>query len=346
MAKPIKITKCEVFGLRIPFDKRVRENMIRNYQRENSDRADYTPWIVRISTDAGITGIGEANAAPGPGASRVVGRSVWELLHDGSFGGAIMIAVYDVVGQAVGLPVCRLFSTTPRKTIQQIWWSHSFRPALMAAEAKLGVQLGYRVHKIKARPYEDTAEQVAAMVGAVPQDYQILVDANGSYGSAGKTLAVAEALKKYPQVKGFEQPIAHEDIVGYREIRKHLPFRLAVHWEAVDTRAFILESICDAFVVEDWHWGPALMAKGAMCELSGQKLWVENGLFSGISQVFQAHITAALPEVEYTISLTHIAEDDIVVEPFTLKDGVYHVPQKPGLGVTLDEAALKKYRVV
>src|SRR5512139_3476969 len=102
MAKPIKITKCEVFGLRIPFDKRVRENMIRNYQRENSDRADYTPWIVRISTDAGIIGIGEANADPRPGANRVVGRSVWELLHDGSVGGAIMIAVYDVVGQAVG----------------------------------------------------------------------------------------------------------------------------------------------------------------------------------------------------------------------------------------------------
>ncbi len=172
------------------------------------------------------------------------------------------------------------------------------------------------------------------------------MDANGSFESTGKTLAVAEALRRFHQVKGFEQPIAHEDIVGYREIRKHLPIRLAVHYEAVDTRSFMTESLCDAFVVEDWKWGPALTEKSELCKLTGQKLWVENGLFSGISQVFQAHQCAALPNVEFIISLTHVAEDDIVVEPFRVeKGGYYKIPQKPGLGVTLDEAALQKYRV-
>jgi L-alanine-DL-glutamate epimerase-like enolase superfamily enzyme len=46
------------------------------------------------------------------------------------------------------------------------------------------------------------------------------------------------------------------------------------------------------------------------------------------------------------ISLTHVAEDDIVVEPFVVeKGGYYRVPQKPGLGVTLDQKTLEKYRV-
>jgi L-alanine-DL-glutamate epimerase-like enolase superfamily enzyme len=40
-----------------------------------------------------------------------------------------------------------------------------------------------------------------------------------------------------------------------------------------------------------------------------------------------------------------MAEDDLVTEPFTMRDGYYHLPRRPGLGVTLDEAALDKYRV-
>lgn len=341
----MKITRTEAIGLRIPFAQRVRENMLANYRRENSDRADYPAWIVKIHTDAGPVGLGEASQDPRPSLAGLTGRSVWELLHDGSRGGAVMIAIYDLAAQAAGVPVARLFSSEPRRTIQQIWWSHSLRPALMQAEARRGLESGYTIHKIKARPYEDPVAQVAAIVDVVPQDYQILVDANGSFATPGKTLAVAEALRRFHQVKGLEQPIAHEDLAGYRQIRRDLPMRLAVHWEAVDARSFILESLCDAFVVEDFLWGPALMNKSALCELSGQKLWVENGLNTGISQVFQAHQAAALPNVEFTISLTHVAEDDIVIEPFVVKQGLYTVPQKPGLGVTLDENAMERFRI-
>jgi L-alanine-DL-glutamate epimerase-like enolase superfamily enzyme len=251
-----------------------------------------------------------------------------------------------LVAQSGGVPIAKLFSPKPRETVQHTWWSHCLRPALLQAEVKRGLELGYTVHKIKARPYEDPAEQIAAVADVAPRDYQIYLDANGSFGSPGKTLAAAQSLERFRQVKGFEQPIAHEDVVGYREIRKQLPIRLAVHYEAVDTRTFMLESLCDTFVVEDWKWGPALTEKSELCTLTGQKLWVENGLFSGISQVFQAHQCAALPSVEFIISLTHVAEDDIVVEPFQVeKGGFYRVPTKPGLGVTLDEAALAKYRI-
>jgi len=341
-----KIVRCEAFGLRIPFDRRVRENMQENYRRENMDRPDYKPWIVVIHTDAGLIGLGESTEDPRPRLAGITGRSVHDLLHNGALGPGIMIAVYDLVAQAAGVPVCKLFSPEPRKTVQQIWWSHCLRPALLQAEARRGLELGYMVHKVKARPYEDPVEQMAALTGVAPHDYQIYLDANGSFGSAGKALAVAESLRRFHQVKGFEQPIAHEDIAGYRQIRKALPLRLAVHYEAVDTRSFLLESLCDAFVVEDWRWGPALAEKSELCRLTGQKLWVENGLYTGISQVFQAHQCAALPNVEFTISLTHIGEDDLVEEPFHVdKGGFFHIPQKPGLGITLDRAAVEKYRV-
>ena len=343
----LKITKCEVIGLKIPFHERVRDNMQENYRREGIDRPDYKPWIVRLSTESGMVGVGESSRDPRAQAGSVAGKTAFELINNFTVTPAIMMAVYDLVAQSGGVPIAKLFSPEPRPAVRQIWWSHCLRPKLLQAEAKRGIELGYSVHKVKARQYEEPAEQIAAMAEIVPHDYSIYMDANGSFGSAGRTLAVAEALRKFPQVKGFEQPVAHEDLVSYRQIRKSLPFRLAVHYEAVDVRSFLLESLVDAFVVEDWQWGPALEEKSELCKLTGQQLWVENGLHTGISQVFQAHQCAALPNVEFTISLTHIGEDDIVVEPFAVeKGGFYKIPKKPGLGVTLDQKAVEKYRVV
>ena len=43
--------------------------------------------------------------------------------------------------------------------------------------------------------------------------------------------------------------------------------------------------------------------------------------------------------------LSPFHEDDLMAEPFEMKDGFYTVPTKPGLGVSLDEAAIDKYRV-
>ena len=342
----LKITRTEAVKVHIPYVEHLRENILEGYRKENLPPNHLLRWVVKIYTDAALVGVGEAVLDPRPHLPRLPGRSVWELVHDVSIGPAATIAVYDLAAQAAGLPVSRLFSASPRPTIQQIWWSRSLSPKMMQTEAKRGVEAGYMVLKFKARPYEDLVDQVAAMVEVVPPDYQIFVDANASFVSVEKTLALAQALRKYPQVKGFEEPIPHEDTVGYRHLHANLPIRLAVHWGAVDTRTFILESLNDAFVVEDWLWGLPLMQKSALCALSGQKLWVENGLYSGISQAFQAHMAAAFPNIEFTISVTHISEDDLVIEPFVVeKGGFYKVPTKPGLGVTLDEKAVEKYRV-
>ena len=80
---------------------------------------------------------------------RLVGRSPWEFLLDDRLGG-ILMAVYDLIGQAASLPVSKLFAANPKSHIVQTWWSQCFPPGLMASEAKLGYELGYRVHKVKA----------------------------------------------------------------------------------------------------------------------------------------------------------------------------------------------------
>lgn len=338
----MRITKVEVIPTRIPFTELVRENMLENYRRENTNRPHYSPWVVRMHTEEGLVGLGETNHDARELLKKCVGRSPAEFLHDDSLRGSL-VAIYDLVAQAAGIPVSRLFSPSPAAQVQQIWWSHCLRPRLLQAETRRGLALGYTVHKIKARHYEDPVEQMSAIADIVPQDYTVWLDANSSFENHARTLAVAKALQKHHFVKGFEEPIPSSDLEGYRVLHQQLPLRLAVHWDKVDTRAFVLERLCDAFVVEDWLWGKAMLTKVGVTDYSRQRLWVENGLFTGISQVFQAHQAAALG-FEYTISLTHIGEDDLVVEPFTTEKGFYRVPTGPGLGVRLDEKALEKYR--
>lgn len=339
----MRITKIEAIPARIPFREIVRENMHENYRRENAGRTHYVPWVVLMHTDDGLVGLGETNHDARDLLPKCVGRSPAEFLHDDSLRG-VLVAIYDLAAQAAGAPVSRLFSPSPAATVQPIWWSHCLRPSLLQAEARRGIGLGYTVHKIKARPYEDPVEQISALADIVPHDDSVWLDANASFRNHARTLAAAEALKKYPFVKGFEEPIPSSDLDGYRALHEKLPLRLAVHWEKVDIRAFVLERLCDAFVVEDWLWGKAMLTK-----VGGHRL--QPAAIVGGERPVHRHL-AGVPgapggglRLRIHHHLTHIGEDDLVVEPFTVEKGFYRVPTGPGLGVTLDEAALDKYRI-
>ncbi len=106
---------------------------------------------------------------------------------------------------------------------------------------------------------------------------------------------------------------------------------------------FIREGLLDALVVGG-PIGKTTMQRALMAEATGVPLWIEHSIFTGVSQVFQAHQTAAFPGIEFAISITHVTQDDLMAEPFEMKNGRYEVPTKPGLGVHFDDEAVDKYR--
>jgi L-alanine-DL-glutamate epimerase-like enolase superfamily enzyme len=140
-----------------------------------------------------------------------------------------------------------------------------------------------------------------------------------------------------------ESPITYRDIEGFRQLKGKCPLRLAEHMGS-EPMAFLQEGLLQAWVIGG-PLGRTMAQRALMAEVTGVPLWVEYGTQSGIAQVFQAHQAAAYPAIEYTITCTHCLEDDFVVEPFVMEDGAYKLPRKPGLGVTLDENAVDKYRI-
>lgn len=341
----IRISGFELTPTRVPMDERVREAWQASFFRQNRFQTHYEPIIVRIKTDADVTGIGDA-MMPADQARRLLeqmtGHSPWEYLLDDRLGG-ILVAVYDMVGKIVGLPVSRLFSPDVKTHIQQTWWSQCFPPDLMASEAKRGADLGYRVHKVKARPWEDPIEQAEAICGAIPRDMRVWVDANAWWGSVGRTLFFTERLEKFHNYFAIESPIRREKVDGYRELKGKVALQVTEHMPA-DPMPFVREGLLSAFVVGG-PLGKGLVQRALMAEVTKIPLWVEHSIHSGVNQVFQAHQAAAFPGIEYAISVTHVLEDDLMSEPFTMKDGFYEVPTMPGLGVSLDENAIEKYRV-
>ncbi|UVI30057.1 enolase C-terminal domain-like protein [Paenibacillus spongiae] len=68
---------------------------------------------------------------------------------------------------------------------------------------------------------------------------------------------------------------------------------------------------------------------------------------TGILVAAGAHFAAAIPNgfmIEHTVSTSPLTRD-LVEEPITFKDGYVHVPDRPGLGVTVKEDIGNKYRV-
>ncbi len=343
-AAKARITSYEIIPTRVPMHERVREAWRKSYFLQNRFQTHFTPAIVRIAA-GDLTGIADA-MMPVDRAREIldsmIGHSPLEYLMDDRLGG-LLVAIYDLIGQAQEIPVSKLFASNPKPKIQQTWWSQCFPPELMASEAKLGAELGYRVHKVKARPWEDPIEQAAAICGVIPRDMRVWVDANAWWGSVGRTLFFCERLEKFHNYFAIESPIRRERIDGYRELKGQVSLQITEHMPQ-DPMPFVREGLVDAFVVGG-PLGKTLVRRALMAEVTKIPLWVEHSIESGVNQVFQAHQAAAFPGIEYTISITHVLEDDLMLEPFTMKDGFYEVPTKPGLGVSLDMNAIEKYRV-
>ena len=324
---------------------RVRDAWQRSFVQQGRFQTHYEPLIVRVFTDDGLVGIGDADmpaTSARPLLDSLVGTSPWDHLLDDRLGG-IIVAIYDLIGKAVGLPVARLFATRTKSRIRQTWWSQCFPPDLMAAEAKRGADLGYRVHKVKARPWEDPIAQAEAICSAIPNDMRVWVDANSWWGSVGRTLHFCERLARFHNYFAIESPFARERINDYRQLKGKTALQVTEHMPQ-DPMTFIREGLVDAFVVGK-PMGRTLVQRALMAEQTRIPLWVQHSTSSGVNQVFQAHQAAAFPGIAYAISITHVLEDDLMLEPFTMNHGFYEVPRGPGLGVSLDMDAIEKYRI-
>lgn len=269
------------------------------------------------------------------------------------------IAVRDAMGKALQQPLYNLLGgcCQPRIPLE---WSVSMADEVetMIAESRRAVdEFGIRVLCLKAadrRGWRQDVKNFAAVRRALGDDIMIGVDPNTGWTMADALCAI-RALK--PMGLGYiEQPIARRDLKGMAEIRRAADGVPVMADEALftiqDAYALAEARAVDAYCIKLYKLGGITTAKkiGAIGEAANIQLNVGGlAVQSQLEAAAGAHFYASTPvsrmmgAAEFVMGLNATAKDPICPESdFVLRDGHVDVPRGPGLGINIDEAALKK----
>ena len=345
MSANLRITDIERIVVNVPFTPRNQEWNAREIWQWGISE------IIRITTDApGIVGYGETlphytwGRVPDEAIAQLKGRNPAEFLGDDSLGAGLQMALYDVVGQALGVPVYRLFNLPKVRDWCPIsWWTIDFPPEALAEEAKDAVAQGYTAYKTKARPWWDVYEQVEAISAASPNYLKLDLDWNQMLINAGNAAPVLTELDKYERVAIYESPIMQRDIEGHRQLRQKTTRPLALHFDNPPFRAVVRDEMCDGFVIGG---GVArVLRQGALSADFEKPFWLQL-VGVGLTTTLSLHLGTVLPFAQWpSVNCLNIYSDDLLVEPLTIQGGYGRVPEQPGLGVQVDEAALNRFKM-
>jgi len=344
MPASLRIKDVERITLRVPFtETAARWNALLVWQWQIVE-------IIRVTTDDGTVGYGETlphytwGRVSDEALERVRGRNPAELLGDTSFGAGLEMAIYDVVGKALGVPVYQLLNLPKvRDWCPIAWWNTKMSPEDLASEAQEAVAAGYIFHKFKTRPWFDVYEQVEAISAVTPEHYRLDLDWNGMLMNVGTATPVMQRLDKYDRVSIYEGPINQSDVEGMRELRRNVQKPIALHFGAPPFPTAMKEAVCDGFVIGGGV--STVLQQGQLAGAFEHPFWLQM-VGVGLVTALSAHLGAVLPFAQWpTITCMNNYTDDLLTEPLTIRGGYVQVPEGPGLGVGVNEEALVKYKM-
>lgn len=341
----LRIKDVERIVVNVPFTERCEEwNAREVWQWKISE-------VVRVTTGApDLVGYGETilhytwGKVSDEAIERVRGRNPADFLGDDSLGAGLQMALYDLVGKALGVPAYRLFNLTQVRAWCPIsWWTIDMPPDALAAEAKEAMAQGYTSYKTKARPWFDIYAQVAAMAKVTPPHFRLDLDWNMMLLNAGNAAPVLQELDREERIAIYESPIIQRDVEGHRQIRQKTTRPLALHFGDPPFPVAVRDEVCDGFVVAG---GVASILRQATLAAAFEKPFWLQMVGTGLTTALSVQLGAALPYAQWpAVNCMNNYADDLLAEPLTITGGYVQVPEGPGLGITIDEGALTRYKI-
>ncbi|MCS7223634.1 MAG: enolase [Armatimonadetes bacterium] len=341
--RELKVVKVERVTVDIPFSEHCAPFMSRHLR----------DWSVSevciVSSDNGLTGVGETipfytwGRVTEEAIQRVIGANPFDLLYDDSLGAGLQMALWDLAGKAVGAPIYALMGQKVRDGCPIAWWAIDMPPEDWAKEAAQAVASGYTAFKLKARPWYDIFEQVKAISEVTPPHFRLDLDFNAFLLNSSNALPILDELEDFSKVAMFETPIHQWDVEGNKQIRRHIEKPIAHHYGSPPIITALKEQVCDGFVVSGG--AASVLRQGIVCAEFNKPFFLQL-VGTGLTTAWTFHLGAVLTHAQWpAITCLNIYSDDLLTEPLTIEEGYGKVPEGPGLGVTLDEEALERYRV-
>jgi muconate cycloisomerase len=345
-----------------------------------ADRNASSNVLVRVDTDEGLVGWGEACPVPAfsgetqesivglieqrvrpvllgldPLQPRVIVKKLEPLLLGCPFTlAAIDMAVWDLMGKALGVPVSTLLGGRFREALAVHGSVGIDTPEAMVEVARTQSAQGYRATKLYAGrdPLDVDLGRLAFVREALGPSIDFIVDVNGMW-DAGTCLRALPALGDLG-VSLLEQPLPAWDELGQAEVARGSLVDIVA-----DESVFMAADVARvgrtraARVVNLGVSRLGGLTRARDCAVvavaSGLRLLVGSVLELGVANAAGLHLAASLPDLPYPSYLIGPIkyERQITTEPLVIRDGQVCVPDGPGLGVEVDTelvAALDRRR--
>ncbi|MBC8354373.1 MAG: mandelate racemase/muconate lactonizing enzyme family protein [Planctomycetes bacterium] len=323
--------------------------------------------IVQVETDDGLSGWGEHNVNFLEGISGermqqqarnwLIGRDPQNItaFHrdcplETRLKSGIELALWDLSGKALGVPVAILLGGIVRKKVE-VAACMGIQSYERAGEiAAYYVEQGFGSLKTKAGlDMDEDVEMVRGVRDAVGDKLKLRIDPNRAY-SPQQAAELCERLEQY-DLEYLEQPIPAEPLSDAKWLREQTSVPIALNESVTDPSSVldILRADAAAFILPDTHIAGGIlpcMTIGRICEAAGIPCIMHCGHDLGPKTAAMVHVAAACQAYSLANDTTYFGlEDDIITERFEIEHGSIAVTNKPGLGIEGDPDRIAKYKV-
>ncbi|QYM76607.1 mandelate racemase/muconate lactonizing enzyme family protein [Leucobacter luti] len=367
----MKITAISLTRLVLPLDPPF------NAAWDPEPRRSFPATLVTVETDAGVVGYGSGDTMDGFEAYEhlFLGTDPMQILnqvrrietinfHGGRYW-PLEAALWDIIGQVAGLPVSVLFGGS-RDRLPAYASSGELKAPEARAEAALHAQaLGFRAMKIRIardRLTEGIAS-VRAAREAVGPEFELMVDLNQMWRMSGD-IEAALPLAKVQRLAAelaelgvlwLEEPLPQVDVAGARRVRTQTGMQVS-GGEMVRTMPEMLALIeADAFDVyqPDVALAVGMYRARQVADAVGQRhrLFTPHTWSNGLGLLANLHVAAGVdagPFFEFPFDPPGWTPErrDFFMEPIQIDAvGDVVVPDRPGLGATIDWDAVRRFTV-
>ncbi|MFG1272305.1 mandelate racemase/muconate lactonizing enzyme family protein [Xanthobacter flavus] len=365
----IRLVRMDLFPVAIPLTRPMKMSGVTIRHAEN--------LFVRLEAVDGSVGWGEAASAPTMTGETLWGmtaaaRLVWDALKgrdarphmeiarriqsavygNTSVKSAIEMALLDLLGRKLGIGAGDILGSRFRDRLEPMWMLGNATPKEDVDEARAKSAMGYRFFKLKVgtKTIENDIISAVRVREAIGPDAKLCADANGGLSLDAARRLIAEAGPA--RLLYLEQPLPAESIDELAELNRLGTVPIGID-EGIHSRADIethaQRGAAAGISLKLIKLGGMIATLDCAARATDLNLSINVAAKvaeSSLASAAASHLAAGIRDFGWGLSLTHVyLEHDPVLDPLRLADGTVAVPQGPGLGVTVDEDALRTYQV-
>lgn len=323
--------------------------------------------VVIVETDEGITGCGEHNVNFLEGISGrkmqhdaaqwLVGRDPLNIavFHrecplETRLKSGVEMALWDIRGQAAGLPLAKLMGGVLRPEVEVAACMGIASYGRAKELAAYYVERGFSTLKCKAGSnMQEDLDMVRGIRDAVGDRLKLRIDPNCAY-SREESAELGRALEEF-RLEYLEQPLPPAPLSDAAWLRLQTRTPIALN-ESVVGPASVIDIVrhnAAEYVLPDTHIAGGLqpcLEIGHICAAANVPCIMHCGHDLGPKTMAMVHVAAAGPAYSLANDCTYYGlVDDVLTERITIERGRIRVPDRPGLGIEIDRDRLERYRL-